>query len=109
MLWWQNETIAEDLLAPDACVAGLLRFKDNGSIGVEIDGYLSNPHGPMAAVAREPVTRCIQGLLKGTLRTQNDAGCQSVAMSAALNAGPRCFFSASHLQRANCPSQSYRL
>ncbi|ULK98497.1 HEPN domain-containing protein [Bradyrhizobium sp. I71] len=66
VFWWHDEAIAEGLLAPDAHVAGLLRIEDNGRAVLELDGYLSNPHGPMAAMAREPVTRCIQGLLKGS-------------------------------------------
>jgi hypothetical protein len=66
VFWWHDEPIAEGLLAPDAHVAGLLCIEDNGRAVLELDGYLSNPHGPMAAMAREPVTRCIQGLLKGS-------------------------------------------
>ncbi|MGM4929648.1 HEPN domain-containing protein [Tardiphaga sp. 619_E2_N8_5] len=66
VFWWHDEAIAEELLAPDAHVAGLLRVEDNGRAVLELDGYLSNPHGPMAAIAREPVTRCIQGLMKGS-------------------------------------------
>jgi hypothetical protein len=66
VFWWHDEAIAEGLLAPDAHVAGLLRVEDNGRAVLELDGYLSNPHGPMAAMTREPVTRCIQGLLKGS-------------------------------------------
>ncbi len=66
VFWWHDEAIAEGLLAPDAHVAGLLRIEENGRAVLELDGYLSNPHGPMAAMVREPVTRCIQGLLKGS-------------------------------------------
>jgi hypothetical protein len=66
VFWWHNEAIAEGLLAPDTHVAGLLHVEDNGRAVLELDGYLSNPHGPMAPMAREPVTRCIQGLLKGS-------------------------------------------
>jgi hypothetical protein len=65
VFWWHDEAIAEGLLAPDAHAVGLLRVEDNGRAVLELDGYLSNPHGPMAAMTREPVTRCIQGLLKG--------------------------------------------
>ena len=66
VFWWHDEAIAEGLLAPDTHVAGLLRAEDNGRAVLELDGYLSNPHGPMAPMTREPVTRCIQGLLKGS-------------------------------------------
>lgn len=66
VFWWHDEAIAEGLLAPDAHVAGLLRVEGNGRAVLELDGYLPNPHGPMAPMAREPVTRCIQGLLKGS-------------------------------------------
>jgi hypothetical protein len=31
-----------------------------------LDGYLSNPHGPLAAMSHQPVKRCIHGLLKGS-------------------------------------------
>jgi hypothetical protein len=65
VFWWHDEAIAEGLLAPDAHAVGLLRVEDSGRAVLELDGYLSNPHGPMAAMTREPVTRCIQGLLKG--------------------------------------------
>jgi hypothetical protein len=47
-------------------VAGLLRVEDDGRAVLELDGYLSNPHSPMAAMTPEPVTRCILGLLKGS-------------------------------------------
>ena len=66
VFWWHDEAIADGLLAPDTHVAGLLRVEDNGRAVLELDGYLSNPYGPMAAMTRRPVARCIQGLLKGT-------------------------------------------
>ncbi|UTD29405.1 HEPN domain-containing protein [Bradyrhizobium sp. WD16] len=66
VFWWHDEAVAEGLLAPDAHVAGLLRVEENGRAVLELDGYLPNPHDPMAPMSREPVTRCIQGLLKGS-------------------------------------------
>lgn len=63
VFWGHDEAIAEGLLAPDTHVAGLLRIEDNGRAALGLDGCLSSPHGSMA---REPVTRCIQGLLKGS-------------------------------------------
>jgi hypothetical protein len=44
--------------------AGLIVHRKRG--GGDADTYLPNPHSPMAAMTREPVTRCIQGLLKGS-------------------------------------------
>jgi ApeA N-terminal domain 1 len=66
VFWWHDEEIPEGKLAPDSNVAGLLRIEDDGRAALELDSYLSNPNGPFAAMTREPVTRCIQGLLKGT-------------------------------------------
>jgi hypothetical protein len=40
----------------------LLRAEENDRTILDLDGYLPNPHGPMAAFIREPVKRCIQGL-----------------------------------------------
>jgi ApeA N-terminal domain 1 len=64
LFWWHDEAIPDGLIAPDAHVAGLLRVDDNGRAVLELDGYLANPHGPFAAMNRQPIARCVQGLLK---------------------------------------------
>jgi hypothetical protein len=65
VFWWHDEVIPDGLLVPDSYVAGVLRIEASGRAFLELDGYLSNPHGPMAAMTSQAVTRCIQGLLKG--------------------------------------------
>lgn len=64
VFWWHDEAIQDGLLAADAHAVGLLRVEDNGRAVLELDGYLPNPHGSMAAMIHRPITRCIQGLLK---------------------------------------------
>src|SRR5712675_3284187 len=65
VFWWHDEPVPDHLLAPDSHVAGLCRIEDDGRTILELDGYLTNPHGPMAAmVAGGPVDKSIQGLLK---------------------------------------------
>jgi hypothetical protein len=66
VFWWHDEAIPNGLLAPDSYIAGLLRVDESGRPVLELDGYLSNPDGPMAAMNRKPVGRNIQGVLKGT-------------------------------------------
>ncbi|TYL85802.1 HEPN domain-containing protein [Bradyrhizobium cytisi] len=70
VFWWHDEPVPDVLLAPDAHVFGALKIDEVGRISLELDGYLANEHGPMAAIVtrqeRHPEKRCIQGLLKDT-------------------------------------------
>lgn len=66
LFWWHDEPVPDRQFVPNSCVGGLCKIEDDGRAVLELDGYLPNPHGPMASMSGEPVTKCIQGLLKGS-------------------------------------------
>jgi hypothetical protein len=66
VFWWHDEPVPDGLLAPDPHVVGTLKVDDDGRATLELDGVLTNEHGPMSAVMRReaPEPKYIQGILK---------------------------------------------
>jgi hypothetical protein len=70
LFWWHDEPIPNRHFAPDSAVAGLLKIGNDGRITLELDRFLPNEKGPLAALAQkfEILERCIQGILKDSSR-----------------------------------------
>ncbi len=68
LFWWGHEPIPNGKIAPNSCVAGLLKIEGDGSISLELDGYLPNEHGPFTMMQQRelPADKSIRGLLKGS-------------------------------------------
>jgi ApeA N-terminal domain 1 len=64
--WWSDHRLAENELAPDGAIAGLLTIDGNGRISLELDSYLPNKDGPFGVLTDQAVVlpRGIAGLLK---------------------------------------------
>jgi hypothetical protein len=66
LFWWHDEEVPAGQFAPDSCVHGRCSIDDAGKVLLELDACLSDPRIPMAAFSGEPISRHIQGVLKGT-------------------------------------------
>lgn len=68
LFWWGDEAVPARQFAPDSSVPGLLKIDDDGRTSLELDGFLPNKHGPMAAMVRADISesKTIHGILKGS-------------------------------------------
>jgi hypothetical protein len=66
LFWWSDHPLAENELAPDGSIAGLLTIDDNGRISLELDSYFPSKQGPFGVLTDHGavLTRGIAGLLK---------------------------------------------
>lgn len=69
--WWSTEKIPEGHFAPKNAVPGYLEIADNGTVKLELHGFLSEATHPIAALfAPDPLDgKKIQGILKATTRS----------------------------------------
>lgn len=66
LFWWSDHQLAENELAPEGSIAGLLTIDDNGRISLELDSYFPSKEGPFGVLTDQGVLlpRGISGLLK---------------------------------------------
>jgi hypothetical protein len=65
--WWSDVAVPVGQYAPDGAVAGRFKIKADGLARVELEGFLPNPFGAMAALADDAnslSSRAIHGVLK---------------------------------------------
>jgi hypothetical protein len=68
LFWWNDQRIPKGAFAPSSAVGGTLKVEESGSIRLELDGYLPTGKHPLVSIlgwAGQPITKSIQGILKG--------------------------------------------
>ncbi|MDO4235644.1 HEPN domain-containing protein [Pseudomonas sp.] len=66
--WWSTEKVPDEHFAPEKAVPGYLEIADNGTVKLELHGFLSEDDHPIAALfAPSPLDgKAIQGILKAS-------------------------------------------
>ncbi len=66
--WWSTEKVPEGHFAPKNAVPGYLEIADNGIVKLELHGFLSEVHHPLAAIftPNSHEGKSIQGILKAS-------------------------------------------
>lgn len=66
--WWSTEKVPDGQFAPDNAIPGYLEIADNGTVRLELHGFLSEDTHPLAAlfVPEKLEGKAIQGILKAS-------------------------------------------
>jgi hypothetical protein len=69
LFWWDTGPLPDDILAPEARIAGVLKIEDDGRATLELDGWFQNPQGPAVVIDQKPLPS--DWRIQGRLRDSN--------------------------------------